>query len=141
MEAWGTRAFVFWGGVLSASLVPCLVLSLLSVPGLVCNVIDTVAPLRHASNLCGPFLRIVQIAVSLGPHEGATTHNTHDVNIMCIFGPVPRTYAPSGSWRPKLYILFILCAHFVLFWPWSTDQSPDRLLAPQWFILFEGVAL
>ena len=72
MEAWGTRAAVFWGGALAAS----LVLSLLSVPGLVSNVIATVAPLRHASNLCGPFLLCsLQAAVSLGPPEGATTHH------------------------------------------------------------------
>ena len=35
-------------------------------------------PLRHASNLCGPFLlcmSALQPVVSLGPHEGATTHH------------------------------------------------------------------
>ena len=78
MEAWGTRAAVSWCRAL-VPLVPSLVLSLLLVPGLVpgsivSSVIAALAPLRHASNLCGPFnLCSLLSAVSLGPPEGATT--------------------------------------------------------------------
>ena len=78
MEAWGTRAAVSWGRALAARLVPSLVLSLLLipglVPGLVSSVVANLVPLRHASNLCGPFnLCSLLSAVSLGPPEGATT--------------------------------------------------------------------
>ena len=72
MEAWGTRAAVSWCRAL-VPLVPSLVLSLLLVPGLVpgsivSSVIAALAPLRHASNLCGPFnLCSLLSAVSL-PH-------------------------------------------------------------------------
>ena len=84
MEAWGTRVAVSWVQALAARLVPSLVSSLLVlglVPGLVSSVIATSAPLRHASNLGGHFnLRSLLSAVSLGPPEGATTHdNEHSV--------------------------------------------------------------
>ena len=79
MEAWGTRVAVSWVQALAARLVPSLVSSLLVpglVPGLVSSVIATLAPLRHASNLGGPFnLCSLLSAVSLGPPEGATTHD------------------------------------------------------------------
>ena len=71
---------VSWGRVLAVSLVPSLVPSLL-VPGLVpgsivSSVVANLVPLRHASNLCGPFnLCSLLSAVSLGPPEGATTHH------------------------------------------------------------------
>ncbi len=71
MEAWGTRVAVSWVQALAARLVPSLVSSLLVlglVPGLVSSVIATLAPLRHASNLGGPFnLCSLLSAVSLGP--------------------------------------------------------------------------
>ena len=80
MEAWRTRIAVSWVQALAARLVPSLVSSLLVpglVPGLVSSVIATLAPLRHASNLGGPFnLCSLLSAVSLGPPEGATTHDS-----------------------------------------------------------------
>ena len=54
-------------------------------------------PLRHASNLCGPFLRIVQIAVLLGPHEGATTHNLFCPGVAPGAGAVERSEESVGS--------------------------------------------
>ena len=103
MEAWGTRVAVSWVQALAARLVPSLVSSLLVlglVPGLVSSVIATLAPLRHASNLGGPFnLCSLLSAVSLGPPEGATTHDYGDklqglagagkVHIKTSVGPVP----------------------------------------------------
>ena len=87
MEAWGTRAAVSWCRAL-VPLVPSLVLSLLLIPGLVpgsivSSVIAALAPLRHASNLCGPLnLCSLLSAVSLGPPERDTTHDSspHQAN-------------------------------------------------------------
>ena len=85
MEAWGTRVAVSWVQALAARLVPSLVSSLLVlglVPGLVSSVIATLAPLRHASNLGGPFnLCSLLSAVSLAPLAGATTHESFPVTI------------------------------------------------------------
>ena len=86
MEAWGTWVAVSWVQALAARLVPSLVSSLLVlglVPGLVSSVIATLAPLRHASNLGGPFnLCSLLSAVSLGPPEGATTHDSRSKGIL-----------------------------------------------------------
>ena len=95
MEAWGTRVAVSWVQALAARLVPSLVSSLLVlglVPGLVSSVIATLAPLRHASNLGGPFnLCSLLSAVSLGPPEGATTHDRQDLgpNVQYLNAIVP----------------------------------------------------
>ena len=88
--AWGTWvAAVSWVQALAARLVPSLVSSLLVlglVPGLVSSVIATLAPLRHASNLGGPFnLCSLLSAVSLGPPEGATTHDFYGLDYLPSF--------------------------------------------------------
>ena len=68
--AWGRQAAVSWGRALVASLVPSLISRLLDpglVPGLVPSAIASLAPLRHASNLCGPFLCHRADSCVLGP--------------------------------------------------------------------------